>query len=132
MATTGVQWGWRVPCAHPGCKRFLERWGDDERGPPPLVQRGWAWSMHSVKEVRAGGQKTNVNVYYCYCGEHAGPAKAWRPAYWAWVDARRKVGRTWWDLLSGLFTGKEIHAQVGEAVARWVAENPEPAPPWRK
>lgn len=128
MATTGVRWGWRVPCAVPGCPHVLERWGDGPRadaGPPILVNPNDEWAFHGIQN-----RKTGARDYIAYCPEHAGPAKAWSAAIQKWKDDRRQAGRTWWTDFVGRFSTATASRMVGENVRQWESKNPEPVPPW--
>lgn len=155
---SSINWGWRIGCETPGCKRKVEEWSP--LGVPSLPGTGmftsgplsgWfvAYRGHGgyIGELPPGPENRHV----AYCSEHAGPALAWFAEYAAWKKTKSQVGREthekhpltaqnlglvervadWLDPIAQR-EARERHRQLAiwDAVRLWTAEHPEPKPPW--
>lgn len=136
-----IEWGWRVSCMHPECKRVLTGWGT--RGYPPLpiagvhgsgVLRDWFLSYRQEGEDRPASY---TKGHIAYCPEHAAPAIAWLVAMDTWRDARSAIFNqavTFSERVAAFLdpTDKTARQARYEMMRAWEKENPAPSPPWSK
>jgi hypothetical protein len=138
-----IEYGWRVTCAYPSCKRHVEMWS--AKGYPSRATGG----------RYSGGPLTGWFIYYlsyyevehlkcpsghiAYCPEHAAEATIWQAAFWDWIEQRRKVRKDvalpLLDRIHALIHPEEIGERMAALVARatklWEKDHPMPQPPWK-
>lgn len=145
----GIEWGWRVRCAHTGCDRKVEMWSD--KGLPQMAWpgsyeggplKGWLIKYLNGYDFRPA---TYGRGHLAYCPNHRAPMVEWMAQFDAWEAAANKVGKDasaavaadgvldrLAEWLSPADKRRKQNQVAGEARRAWEKKNRPPAPPWQK